>query len=130
MKCRVTSDTTRKVMISRDVKVASFKKTCGGEKKRVNIGYNNASYWFKVSNNSLLRYPSQSSLELRGSRAWISHEWEVLPVFFRAHNIEPNWVYCYQVYGHYDEERRHWTGCLGKVQTPKLEIKFIFLFQD
>ena len=41
MKCQVTSDTTRKVMISREVKVPSYKDICGGEKKKVNLGYNN-----------------------------------------------------------------------------------------
>ena len=44
MKCQVTSDTTRKVMISREVKVASYKEICGGEKIRVHLGYNNDAW--------------------------------------------------------------------------------------
>ena len=117
MKCQVTSDTTRKVMIGREGKIPSYKEICGGEKKKVNLGYVNEIAWFWVSNNSLLRYPAQSGLKLRGSRPWISHEWEVLPAFFRAHNIQPNWVYCDQIYGTYNEKQGHWTGCMGKVQT-------------
>ena len=111
MKCQVTSQNTRKVMISRDVKVASYKEICGGEKKRVNIGYRNERDWFKISDNSLLRDPPQSGLEVRGSRPHISHEWEVLPVFFQVHNIEPNWV---QAELHWNPEEGTLLGKVGK----------------
>ena len=57
MKCQVTSDTTRKVMISREVKVASYKEICGGEKIRVHLGYNNDPLYMKVENNKLLQHP-------------------------------------------------------------------------
>ena len=55
MKCQVTSDTTRKVMISREVKVASYKETCGGEKIRVHLGYNKDAWTMMVENNKLLQ---------------------------------------------------------------------------
>ena len=54
MKCQVTSDTTRTMMISREVKVASYKEICGGEKIMVHLGYNNDEYFMKVENNELL----------------------------------------------------------------------------
>ena len=57
MKCQVTSDTTRKVMISREVKVPSYKEICGGEKLRVHIGYNNDPGVMWVWDNKLLQYP-------------------------------------------------------------------------
>ena len=119
MKCQVTSELTRKVMISRETKVPSYKEICGGEKTRVYIGYNNDPFYeMTVKDNQLLRDPSQSGLKLRGSRPWISHNWEVLQVFFRAHNIQPNWIHADQIIGHYDEEQGGWTGLVGKVRKP------------
>ena len=46
-------------MISREVEVASYKDVCGGEKRRVNLGYNNRKNLLKVENNVLSTdYPS------------------------------------------------------------------------
>ena len=111
MKCQVTSDTTRKVMISREVKVASYKETCGEEKIRVNIGYN-LSY-LRVTDGKLVQYPAGRI------RSWIAtqlvHNWEILFPFFSNYNIDPIWLHCFWTWGHYDWEKEGWTGCVGKV---------------
>ena len=113
MKCQVTSDTTRKVMISREVKVASYKETCGGEKIKVHLGYNNYGHNMWVENNKLLQYPSKRAP--KGERSVISRFWEVLNKFFSTYNIEPIWHNCHFFVGYYDEKQGAWTGCMGKV---------------
>ena len=118
MKCQVTSDTTRKVMISREVKVASYKEICGGEKVRVHFGYNNEQGIMEVEDNKLLQDPPKRSL--KGDRSEISRDWEVLYIFFSAYNIEPIWLNCHYSWGWYDEEQGAWTGCMGKVLILKL----------
>ena len=84
MKCQVTSSITRRVMISREVEVASYKAVCGGEKRRVNIGYYNRRDILKVENNELQKYPTKKS------ENGACHLWEILSKFFSIHNIEPN----------------------------------------
>ena len=118
MKCQVTSDTTRKVMISREVKVASYKETCGGEKTKVHLGYNNYRDLMKVENNKLLQYPSKRAP--KGERSVISRFWEVLNKFFSTYNIDPIWHNCHFISGYYDEKQGAWTGCMGKVLILKL----------
>ena len=113
MKCQVTSDTTRKVMISREVKVPSYKEICGGEKIRVHLGYNNDYDILKVEDNKLLQDPPQRKLKGIGSD--ISRVWEVLYKFFSLYNIEPIWLNCNFSWGWYDKEQGAWTGCMGKV---------------
>ena len=113
MKCQVTSDTTRKVMISREVKVPSYKEICGGEKIRVHLGYNNDKRYMKVEENKLLQKPLERSL--KGVSSEISRNWEVLNKFFSVYNIEPIWLNCNYSWGWYDEEQGAWTGCMGKV---------------
>ena len=66
----------------------------------------------KVENNKLLEFPQGSSLKYEISDAYI---WEILKIFFSIHNIEPNWLNCNGVAGHYDEDLGGWTGCMGKV---------------
>ena len=111
MKCQVTSDTTRKVMISREVKVPSYKEICGGEKIRVHLGYNNDFDILKVEDNKLLQYKRL----LKGEGSKISQNWEILNKFFSLYNIEPIWLNCNFSWGWYDEEQGAWTGCMGKV---------------
>ena len=120
MKCQVTSDTTRKVMISREVKVPSYKEICGGEKIRVHLGYNNDIGYnnpdfdiLKVEDNKLLQYPSKRMY--KGVESYISQNWEVLYKFFSLYNIEPIWFNCDYSWGWYDDELGAWTGCMGKV---------------
>ena len=113
MKCQVTSDTTRKVMISREVKVASYKEICGGEKVRVHLGYNSDPAIMEVENNKLLKRPPKR-LPV-GENSLISRNWEVLLPFFSFYNIEPIWLNCHFSWGWYDEEQGAWTGCMGKV---------------
>ena len=122
MKCQLTSIAYQKVMISREVKGNTYKDVCGGEKQKVVLGYNNEQGFFKVENNTLLQYPPQSGIKLRGERPYISHEWEVWPIFFKAHNIEPVWVYCDGMWGRYDEDQGEWTGSLGKVRCHNAEF--------
>ena len=117
MKCQVTSDTTRKVMISREVKVASYREICGEEKVRVHIGYNNDM--MRVENNKLLQYPPERIPQGVGNTR-ISRGWEVLYIFFSSYNIEPIWQNCNFSWGWYDEEQGAWTGCMGKVLILKL----------
>ena len=112
MKCQVTSDTTRKVMISREMKVASYKEICGGEKIRVYLGYNNYQGEFEVENNKLLQ---NNKRNYKGERSSISRNWEIMNKFFSMYNIEPVWLWCNQLYGSYDKEQAAWTGCAGKV---------------
>ena len=110
MKCQVTSDTIRRVMISREVEVASHKEICRGEKIRVHIGYN--QQYQKVEDGELLHWPPNRNL--RGN-SQISQDWEIYVLFFSIHNIEPVWSNCDFEWGHYDEEQGAWTGCMGKV---------------
>ena len=113
MKCQVTSDTTRKVMINREVKVPSYKEICGGEKIRVHLGYNNDPGIMKVDDNKLLQDPPKRVL--KGEQSEISRDWELLHKFFSLYNIEPIWLNCNFSWGWYDEEQGAWTGCMGKV---------------
>ena len=113
MKCQVTSATTRKVMISREVKVASYKEICGGEKVRVHLGYNNDPLIQIVENDQLLQIPFKR--ELYGEGSGLSRSWEVLGKFFSNHNIEPIWIDCGFNWGRYDKNKGAWTGCVGKV---------------
>ena len=113
MKCHITSDTTRKVMISREVKVASYKEICGGEKVKVHLGYNDDINITKVENNKLHQDPPKRAL--KGETIFISRIWEVLYMFFSTYNVEPIWHNCHFSWGHYDEEQGAWTGCMGKV---------------
>ena len=112
MKCQVTSSITRRVMISREVEVARYKDVCGGEKRRVNIGFFNVRNFLKVENNKLQEFPRDPSLMWEISDAYLL---EILKIFFSIHNIEPNWLNCDRHYGHYDEDLGGWTGCMGKV---------------
>ena len=100
-------------MISREVKVPSYKEICGGEKTRVHIGYNNDENVFRVENNKLLQDPPKRGH--KGEFSKISRDWEVLYKFFSLYNIEPIWLNCHRSYGHYNEEQGAWTGCMGKV---------------
>ena len=113
MKCQVTSDTIRKVMISREVKVASHKEICGGEKRKVHLGYNNDPVYMTVENNKLLQHPPNRAL--KGDSSFISRLWEVLDKFFSTYNINPIWHDCNWSWGWYDEKQGAWTGCMGKV---------------
>ena len=112
MKCQVSSDTTREVMISKEVKVASYKEICGGEKIRVHLGYNNDPLYMTVENNKLLQDHLKS---VKGESTMISPYWEVLYKFFSLYNIEPIWHDCHFSWGHYEEEQGAWIGCMGKV---------------
>ena len=111
MKCQVTSQTTRKVMISREVKVPRYEEICVGEKIRAHLVYN-SYYKMIVKNNKLLKTPPRDP---NGENRSISQFWEVLTKFFSLHNIEPIWHNCNLVFGHYDKEQGAWTGCMGKV---------------
>ena len=114
MKCQVTSDITRKVMISREEKVASYKDICGEEKIVVHLGYNNDPLIQIVENDKLLQIPLKR--ELYGEGSGLSRSWEVLSIFFSNHNIEPIWLNCGFNWGRYDKEKGAWTGCVGKVR--------------
>ena len=114
MKCQVTSDTTRKVMISREVKVASYKEICGGENIKVHLGYNDFKT-MRFENNQQSTKSKSRPRGLNGESPTISHNWVVLDKFFSLHNIEPIWLNCNYDWGHYDEEQGAWTGCMGKV---------------
>ena len=116
MKCQVTSDTTRKVMISKEVKVASYKEICGGEKVRVHLGYND-DFTMQVEDNTLSQ---GSERQLKGESTEMSQVWEVFYKFFSHYNIEPIWLNCNFSWGWYDEEQGAWTGCMGKVLILKL----------
>ena len=110
MKCQVTSDTTHEVMISKEIKVLSYKNLCSGEKVKVNLGFNNDPGILTVENNTLLPYPKQSFLD---EGPYMSAAWEVLSLFFNVHNIEASWTNCNFTWGWYDEDTGGWTGCMA-----------------
>ena len=91
----------------------SYKDICGGQKKKVNIGFNNEPGALTVKNNTLLTTPSPEPIYEKSTQ--ISPDWEVLSRFFLIHNIEPNWLDCNYTWGWYDEELGGFTGCMGKV---------------
>ena len=116
MKCQATSDTTHDVLIGKEVGYKSYKEICSGEKKKVNLGFNNYPGTLEVENNTLLpRPPRYFSDYIHGRRSRMPHNWEVLSTFFSNYNIEPNWVDCKGTWGWYDEELGGFTGCIGKV---------------
>ena len=117
MKCQVTSSTTHDVLISKEITYKSYKEICSGEKKKVNLGYNNDGNVLQVENNSLVQNPREfkHNIVFGILASSMVLEWEVLSKFFSLHNIEPNWLDCNYTYGWYDEELGGWTGCVGKV---------------
>ena len=117
MKCEVTSSTTHDVLISKEIGYKSYKEICSGEKKKVNLGFNNDKYAnFNVSDNSLIRTPKTDKwFYVSDAQTVLPFDWEVFFPFFSFHNIEPNWLDCNYTWGWYDEDEGGWTGCLGKV---------------
>ena len=114
MKCQVTSSKTHDVLISKEIIYKSYKEICGGEPKKVNLGYNYDDTMLKVENNTLIFDPPLGTY-LYGERSYLSYNWEVLSKFFSHYNIEPKWLDCGFSWGWYDEEQGGWTGCVGKV---------------
>ena len=116
IKCQLTSSTTHEVMISKEIKVRSYKDICGGEPKKVNVGFNSDAN-FQVKNNLLVHIPRKEGTEdyMLGVYSNLAFDWEIFSKFFSLHNIEPNCLNCNYTWGWYDEELGGWTGCLGKV---------------
>ena len=110
----MTSSTEQKVLISRELKVPTYKHVCRGEKKKVNLGYNNDLNYFEVMNNTLIPDPEERNL--KGTAASVSQFWEVLSTFINIHQILPTWLNCGYSWGYFDEEEGQWTGCMGKVR--------------
>ena len=115
MKCRVTSDTSHEVLLSKEIIYKSYKEICIGEPKKVNFGYWGNVHLFKVENNSLVHILKELVDYQHGERTHMALDWEVLSKFFSTHNIEPNWLDCNYTTGWYDEELEEWNGCMGKV---------------
>ena len=115
MKCEVTSNTTHGVLISKDIRFKSYQEICNGEKKKVNLGYWGNWVSFKIENNSQVQLPREVGDNINGLYSNMPYEWELFFKFFSIHNIEPNWLYCNETYGWYDEELGDWTGCVGQV---------------
>ena len=112
MKCQLNSNTTHDVLISKEI---SFKEICSGEPKKVNLGWNEEDNWMYVENNALVPISRKPIDFIYGFNTFLAYNWEVLSMFFSIHNIEPNWLYCNQTWGWYDEDLGGWTGCMGKV---------------
>ena len=121
MKCQLTSTATHEVMISKEINVRSYKDICGGEPRKMMLGYNNQ--WqsrapvLRVENNTLIHYPPK--MYLFGQTTDMSHDWEVLYKFFTLHNIEAHWLDCKMSWGHYDKNIGAWAGCMGKVRRSQ-----------
>ena len=116
MKCQLNEmNEIHNVLISKQISYKSYKEICGGEKKKVNLGYWGNLDWFKVENNSLVHTPRKADNYIHGKFSNMPYEWEVLSKFFSLNNIEPNWMDCNYTAGHYDEDLGGWTGCVGKV---------------
>ena len=125
MRCEVTSSTEHKALISKEVKVPTYKHVCRGEQKKVNLGYNN---WilpigtFYVMNNTLNEsvtlYIPDPRRYAKGTGPCISLDWEVLTTFFNIHQIVPTWFNCR--WGGYtcgdDSKWCKWTGCMRMVR--------------
>ena len=107
MKCEVTSNTTHGVLISKDISFKSYKEICSGEKKKVNLGFNNDHLMLKVENNTLMPYPPIGTY-LYGENSALSYSWEVLLKFLSIHSIEPNWLNCDFTWGWFEEELGHY----------------------
>ena len=114
MRCKLTSNKTHGILISKEISYKSYKEICSGETKKVNLGYS-AFDEFKVENNSLVHIPREAEKYIHGKQSAMPYDWEILSKFFSIHNIEPNWLDCNETYGWYDEELEGWTGCIGKV---------------
>ena len=115
MKCQATSDTSHDVLISKEIDYKSYKEICSGEKKKVNLGYNNDDKYMHVENNEQMPIPKQSYIFNWGGDTKMSEDWEVLSTFFTQQNIEPNWLDCNMTWGWYEESLEEWTGCMRKV---------------
>ena len=120
MKCEATSNTIHDVLLSKEIPYKSFKEICGGEPKKVNLGYwgsweTDGIWWFKVENNLLVHTPRVTKRYIHGLYSAMAYDWEVLSKFFSNHNIEPKWLDCNYITGYYDEELGGWTGCMGQV---------------
>ena len=118
MKCQLSSKTTHRVLLSKEIGQKSYKEICSGEPKKVNIGYNNDKQFIWVENNTLIPgIPPQRRIDFQVPYGDMlnSWTWEVLPVFFSLHNIEPNWLNCHFSWGRYSTDLGGWTGCVGKV---------------
>ena len=113
MKCDSTSNTTHDVLISKEIRCKSYKEICNGERKKVNIGFNNDVPLMIVENNTLTSTPPQSFI--KGQNSWMAQTWEVFSKFLSQHNIEPNWLNCHFSWGWYNPDLGAWTGCMGKV---------------
>ena len=121
MKCEVTSNTTHRVLISKENGWKSYKEVCSGEPRTVNLGYNNVVPNFKVENNTLIHKPDACY----GNIYWciwesypaLTMEWELLEMFFAIHNIEPNWLNGNGTWIMKDEETGIYepSGLMGKV---------------
>ena len=113
MKCKVTSKTTHVVLISKEISYKSYKEMCRGEPKIVKLGFYNNKEAMVVENSTLMQIPKQKYIF--GEYSEMSKDWEVLSKFFSIHSIEPNWMDCIGIGGHFEEELEGWTGCMGKV---------------
>ena len=112
MKCEASSNTIHNILISNEISHKSYKEICGGEKKKITLGFNNIDI-LKVENNTLMPFPKQSFIF--GKEPAMSYVWEVLSKFFSIHNLEPNWQDCGYSWGWFDKNQGGWTGCMGKV---------------
>ena len=112
MKCQVTSNTTHEVLLSKKISSKSYKETCIGEIKKVNLGF---GYKWLVEDNELVHSPREVKDHIYGKYTSMVYDWEILSKFFSMYNIEPNWLDCNETFGHYDDEQGGWTGCMGQV---------------
>ena len=114
MKCEVTSSTTHNVLISKEVRVKSYKEICSGEKKKVNLGHWGNWGGFIVKNNSIVHLPKPRGHYIHGSFSTMAYEWEIFSTFFSTHNIEQNWLFYNYTYG-FTLGNGSFSGCIGKV---------------
>ena len=119
MKCQVNSNSTHDILISKEIGYKSYKNICIREPKKVNLGFNNDPWFWKVENNMLMPFPElcvDQNNCVHGKQGMLTHGWEVLAEFLSIHkNLEQNWLDCNNTWGWYDEDLGGWTGCMGKV---------------
>ena len=88
------------------------------KKREISIAYNN-NYWggFYVYGAMVMKedFPLHNTLVHAKEYPIVTYDWEIFKMFFENYNIEPKWIYCYNIPGLFDEETGKWTGAVGKV---------------
>ena len=105
-----------------DSNYAKLKKKdiCQAQKQVVRIAYNNLIFNYNdrsliVKDGVMIDQPIRP-LRRIGRAGHIPLDFEILKAFFINFNMTPEWIYCNQTWGWFEEETGNWTGVRGKVR--------------